>query len=457
MSEWSPTQKRRGRDRISNLPDDILQQVFSFLDMKQVMQTSLLSKRFKQYSWKSLHNLNFDYSLWKQTLPPSPEDPFSNFVDQVLRLRDDLAIGKFKLSVGRLHNLDTIQAWFNMVTNQCVREMDIFFHLTLSIVLNSSIFTSDHLQVFKLESDFQNIRVQLPESMCSASSLKTLKLVSVALPYVNTGELVLNYPMLENLFIKDCFQAHLKVFNICSPQLKNLVIDNSHNGLWNIANCKLKICDVKLIYFEYKGVLYEDCLLQNLNPLDNAALYLNPNVIRQADSVTKFIGGLCNVKMLTLEGLQIFPNSATTLQSLLTPLSKLRKLKLRASHDNASIYKIANILQGCPLLETFTWEVINVQVSGIKDNKAEFTLPPDHIWHHLKFVKILKLRGHKNEVEFLIFLLKNAMVLEEMYLDRHTYKTRSKQYIEKLLASVPISPSAKISFRPYTYINLPDF
>ncbi|KAF5192126.1 hypothetical protein FRX31_018291 [Thalictrum thalictroides] len=339
-----------------------------------------------------------------------------------------------------------IKDWFDIAINKGVREVEIFFDVGLNVDVDSSVFQFDHVQVFKLGTRSSFFHVKLPLSMCSSSSLKTLKLESVALPpCVNTGELLLNCPMLENLFMKDCLQGHLKVFNICSPQLKNLFIENSSNKPWDFAYCKLKICDVKLIYFEYKGRLYEDCLLQNINPLDNVVLYLSPDATQQPDSLTKFIGGLSNAKMLTLKGLQGFPEDPTALESLFTPLSNLRRLKLRSSHENPCICRMASILKGCPILETFTWELINVKVeSQIKDNKAEYILPAECILHHLKFIEVQGFSGHKNEVEFLIFLLKNAMVLEEMYLDRHTYKTRSKQCTEKLLASVALSPNAKI-------------
>ncbi|KAL5721907.1 hypothetical protein ACHQM5_005492 [Ranunculus cassubicifolius] len=79
--------KRIDEDRLSNLPDPILHQILSFLgDMKQVIPTSLLSKRWR-YLWTSLPFLFFQCSY----------ENFSDFVYRVLLLRDNSTIQTFSL------------------------------------------------------------------------------------------------------------------------------------------------------------------------------------------------------------------------------------------------------------------------------------------------------------------------------------------------------------------------
>lgn len=63
-------------DRLSNLPDDIIDRVLYFLDAVSAVQTSVLSKRFI-YLWTSLPVLKFHDPLL-----------FHSFVDHFLSLRD---------------------------------------------------------------------------------------------------------------------------------------------------------------------------------------------------------------------------------------------------------------------------------------------------------------------------------------------------------------------------------
>lgn len=51
------------KDRISDLPDDIIYYIFSFLDMKDVIQTTILSRKWKNTRTRVPH-LNFDGNLF---------------------------------------------------------------------------------------------------------------------------------------------------------------------------------------------------------------------------------------------------------------------------------------------------------------------------------------------------------------------------------------------------------
>ncbi|GMP79309.1 hypothetical protein CsSME_00034908 [Camellia sinensis var. sinensis] len=74
-------------DRISTLPDPILHEILSSMDLKYAIQTCALSKRWR-YLWTSLPNLHFDVDLF-----PLPNDSkrlhqFPHFVNQVFSQRD---------------------------------------------------------------------------------------------------------------------------------------------------------------------------------------------------------------------------------------------------------------------------------------------------------------------------------------------------------------------------------
>nr|GFA92774.1 F-box domain, cyclin-like protein [Tanacetum cinerariifolium] len=69
-------------DRISNLPDDIIHRILSFLDIKHAIQTSQLSRRWK-HVWTSMQHLSFN-SRWFRNV-----HRFAIFTDHVLSHRND--------------------------------------------------------------------------------------------------------------------------------------------------------------------------------------------------------------------------------------------------------------------------------------------------------------------------------------------------------------------------------
>ena len=68
-------------DRISNLPKEIIHHILSFLDMKYVIQTSTLSRKWK-HIWTSIPHLNLNSRTFR-TLPK-----FVKFVNDALSHRN---------------------------------------------------------------------------------------------------------------------------------------------------------------------------------------------------------------------------------------------------------------------------------------------------------------------------------------------------------------------------------
>lgn len=85
------------KDFISGLPDCLLHNILSFLDMKLAVQTSILSTRWR-YIWTSLPiitvkcNLSDPYEVRFANL-----DEFMGFEDKVFMLPDDSAIRRLHL------------------------------------------------------------------------------------------------------------------------------------------------------------------------------------------------------------------------------------------------------------------------------------------------------------------------------------------------------------------------
>ncbi|MFS8030177.1 putative F-box domain, leucine-rich repeat domain superfamily, F-box-like domain superfamily [Helianthus anomalus] len=69
-------------DRLSNLPNDLIHKILSFIDVKYAIRTSALSSRWR-YIWTSMPCLNFS-SEGFHSLPE-----FSKFVTRVLSTRNN--------------------------------------------------------------------------------------------------------------------------------------------------------------------------------------------------------------------------------------------------------------------------------------------------------------------------------------------------------------------------------
>ncbi|KAF9619538.1 hypothetical protein IFM89_007365 [Coptis chinensis] len=93
-------------DRISGLHEPLIHHILSFMDMKEVLQTSLLSKRWT-HLWQSIRTLKFHEHSWTNRcdrwngrnpkLKKNKLTKFKYFVDTVLFLRDGSDIDKFDL------------------------------------------------------------------------------------------------------------------------------------------------------------------------------------------------------------------------------------------------------------------------------------------------------------------------------------------------------------------------
>ncbi|PIA34076.1 hypothetical protein AQUCO_03900172v1 [Aquilegia coerulea] len=341
-------------DNISDLPESLLHLILSFLDMKQVVQTSCLSTKWRNI-WRSVPVLNFDYYSLTNTSDIrniSCKEKFMDIVDHIMFLRDDSGIQKLKLCsyqdfMGR-YDSGRVDAWLLFVIKQQVKEIRLRINPIYKDYhqLPHLLFTSV-IEVFEVYTFCSIFSVQLPNSMCSATRLRILKLETVILPKGDpNGELVLTCPVLEEMFLKYCSHHDLKILSICAPQLNNLVISNCR-----AASCKIKICSPNLSSLKLILACYKDYFLGNLSSLVTAE-------IDASQLSTKFLvrvlNGLCNVKTLKIFGYRrkTLPGCAKLGQGL-NMFSNLSCLEF--SGFLRSVRNVTSLLKSSPYIETLTF------------------------------------------------------------------------------------------------------
>ncbi|XP_047957864.1 putative F-box protein At1g49610 [Salvia hispanica] len=173
-------------DRISELPDEIIYTILSFLPLRQAAATSLLSHRW-QHSWKHTSNLDFY----------DPRAPFINqnkwhaetchrvkMINSVLQSHQALFIKQFTISI-YVHRSahSTITKWLKFAQSRQVERLDLNFHCM----------TRSEMRAVVLEDLVQEMR---PMKYLKALSLAAMKVSGQDISYF-----LQNCPLLRELNI----------------------------------------------------------------------------------------------------------------------------------------------------------------------------------------------------------------------------------------------------------------
>jgi hypothetical protein len=251
-------------DIISTLPDAILCHILSFLETKQSIATTILSKRWK-YLWRSVPVLDLGH------IEVTDQNAYIRFIDFVysvfLSLDQALPIKKFELIfVSNVHEilhphcpLDTITKWIDFVVQRRVEYIDLcvgtecYFPKLLISILNCTTLVVLKLDCFIVVDTFSP--VALP-------SLKTLHLTDIWFPELRKFMLFLaGCPILEDLFICDVgfsFEESLTCDewnNFCLSNLTTAHIDCFRNhfplkAVHNVSYLRLEIDQVCLFVYD---------------------------------------------------------------------------------------------------------------------------------------------------------------------------------------------------------------
>ena len=264
-------------DRISELPEDVLQHILSFLPTKQVFQSTLLSTRWK-HVWTTFPILKFDETsmLWSSEKKNNPEVKikrrnFYKFLNKCIRLRSRQSqrphIKNFTLMdcVQNHKSKSRVDRWIRFVVGSNVEELFLFFEGSrIRYPLPHSVLVAKSLTVLTLHS----CKLDSIRSGINLPSLKRLSLVGVYADNQIIQNLIFGCPMVEDMGISCCPGIKcLKIFGL--PKVMKILVQNNHLDRLELEASNLR--DLCII----EGGLSE----LNLLPLENLKmLFLNtPN------------------------------------------------------------------------------------------------------------------------------------------------------------------------------------
>ncbi|KFK34520.1 hypothetical protein AALP_AA5G156600 [Arabis alpina] len=273
-------------DRISGLPEPLILQILSSLPTKDVVATSVLSKRWGSF-WKVVPNLEFEsYGNMRR---------FAENVCKCLLSHKAPVLESLHLKLGNRCEDVYVGIWVAIAFNRHVREflLDLNFYEGEPLRFPNCLFCYDELETLKLKN---KVLLDVP-SLVPMKSLKTLHLHSVVYKdNASVRNLFSSCPNLEHLVVRrGCFYNNVVEFVIFAPSLKTLLLHVPSSGKENMSYVINAPSLEYLNLDELEG--YELCLSENaFESLVEANIR---NVTCLANEMA--MGSLKSVKRLSLD------------------------------------------------------------------------------------------------------------------------------------------------------------
>ncbi|OMO69507.1 hypothetical protein COLO4_29031 [Corchorus olitorius] len=275
-------------DRISDLSDDILLRILSYLPTKDIIATCALSSRWK-ILWKSLHLriLDFDFEVdsqvWRPKWNPSVVVDWDTVQRQVEQIPDRARIRKFLLKwiKNRWRSAITKKRneWNSLLSKLVRHEVEV---LDLCIDPEwgrfrflpwpDSFCTSDSLTTLKLD---MSLQLHLPASICFPR-LKTLHLKRIIFHQKNDPERLFSAcPKLEELLFRRCALIsnhppnHHHELGISISSLRRLIFE--HGSVFEpdtYVSLRINCSNLQSLEFDCFKFQLLECNLPSLTEVD---------------------------------------------------------------------------------------------------------------------------------------------------------------------------------------------
>ncbi|KAL8466525.1 hypothetical protein ACS0TY_035557 [Phlomoides rotata] len=275
----------RGRDRLSELPQSLIHHILSFLPMRDVVSTTILSKHWNNL-WTTVPCLDFSVDFRKlDSELVNRADRYRNFINRTLMFWRGTKILKFKIAISNNFDLSLagdFDAWVGFAVEYKVEDLSIDLCM-------------DYYMIDWQDSPIMEDVYSTPQCLNSCSSIRKLSLTGCNLRIdgsptwyqltsfkfdgfwfseSSTNQILSVSPRLEvfDLTFMECFEN----LNIRSTSLKKLKIKKYIYSLKeypaDISNTLLSICCPSLETLEMSGVIYGKYYLPNFSSLTDTIL-----------------------------------------------------------------------------------------------------------------------------------------------------------------------------------------
>ncbi|XP_066387280.1 putative F-box/LRR-repeat protein At4g13960 isoform X2 [Miscanthus floridulus] len=313
--------------RINALPDDMLLLILSYLNARQVVQTCLLSRQWRNL-WRSVPRINATSDEFEHMSDDYEEDTllFKKFVNRFLMLRNPFALEDFRL-------------WYDMPWESDDYSEDANIWICYALHCNArSVMVTVRDNTMHLD----------PSVFISGLFLRRLRLAGVALFPGFFCQLATGFTALKYLILHACDISDVE---ITSKTLKVLIMDIDCSYTFE-EQCSISI--PSLICLDY-STFQRIPLLKSMKSLERACAVLNTYYHTEVDDIRQFLKSLSGVtdlnfsyegNMLNMGNIQWCPK-----------FNNLTTLTLSQWCLHPDFYPLIVFLQNSPSLENLTLEL----------------------------------------------------------------------------------------------------
>ncbi|XP_024969196.1 F-box/FBD/LRR-repeat protein At4g26340-like [Cynara cardunculus var. scolymus] len=397
-------------DFISEMSDDVLLIIMSFLPIKDAVVTNSLSTRWRAL-WFHLMSLNFEdiaslANITKNRNLLGPERiKFIKQVNCVLRSYNHEIVQDFRIR----YDLDgsfkpDIDGWLRFAVHMSVENLEL--DLT---DCNQKLRDAHECYDFPIRLSHRSIGhlYKWPTSkftIIEIPSLKKLFLKSVNMNKATLQQILANSPCLETLSLHGTGRLWYIHVGRRGLQLKHLEIVHCPAVRFIYLN------DFNLVSFTYKGPAIE-LVLFNLPKLK--VLDIGEGVTGLENKVFRQIGPC--LSYLQVLSLDIHDPKESLKLATVPELPMIKKLKLTiGAQKDDCLLEFTSIAEACPLLEVFAIELH--WLSPIR-RRRKVTNVADHPHEHLKRFEFVGYYGRISDLELVMYVVYNAVALQKILLD----------------------------------------
>ncbi|BFG26210.1 hypothetical protein CerSpe_124840 [Prunus speciosa] len=446
------------KDRLSDLPDDVLHRTLSFLPIKSAAHTSTLSKRWRKL-WDSCPILNFSKAC-RLTGLRFEKKPAT--VGEVYDRHSKVVNGISKVLSGRHENSNIevfeyagymnpswLLDWVPCLVKHRVEKLVLDVWLVHSLDLPCSLFECNSLRSLTLEAtrsehclliNNPDTRFWLPSSCARATSgLRSLSLTGVDF----AGNVLFSdpslFPSLEKLTVDHCRRishlkiccANLKCLEVCSMDIKSLDISGMKlekltvklcfNGCGKGSSVKILAPNLQTFCWNDNDIA-EKCLIQSFPKLmegEISSCVLPANVSKvKAQSAANLLSSLSQVGSLCLSYriLEILSKIYLEFGGLPYSFMNLKTLQIYTDLRKADIPGIACIFRSSHAVRNLTITItagcdIHSPPAGWENQAQSLS----SFLCHLKVVNIVVWTNtiHESVINVVRFLLQHGRGLQK--------------------------------------------
>ncbi|PSS17222.1 F-box/FBD/LRR-repeat protein [Actinidia chinensis var. chinensis] len=408
-------------DRISNLPEHIVDKIMSQLSLRDAVRTSVLSSKWR-YKWNNLPNLVFD----DQSILISSQDQTSkknklvNIVDHVLLLHTG-PIHKFMLSHRDIKGFNDIDRWILYLSRGSVEEFILDIWKDLRYKLPSSLYSCQkliHLELFQC-------LVKPPPTFNGFGSLKSLDLQHITMDQGLFEHMISGCKLLERLILMN-FDG-FTVLNINAPNLRFFAIRGDFDDV--------SFRNSPFLAIVYIGLSVKIGYDQNLT-------------LGNTGNLIDFFFQLPSIQMLEVKIHFLKYLAVGHIPGKLPRLCmKLNYLSIRINfNDKDQNLAVLCLLRSSPNLQEL--EILALPEEDMSPERVENIWLEDYYscpFNQLRLVQVADIVGVQCEMDFINFLLANSPVLERMTV-RPAFNYMRCELLEELELFPRASVRAEIIF-----------